>query len=252
MYSDYKSSMYNARGNRSIQSLISKYESLDNEAIVNKFHKNTIKKLSNSKSNSTDNTTTSSQDKPKLRFNIRPISVAENVVLPNNLPYYPMMITIEERNLIDSNTSYEKREVKRNTLADRSNQADNKQQQPIPRKASLILVKPSSLKENSRANELNRSRINCAAPSMESLVAPKSNAPVYVSRRSSYSSIKPSEIWENGELSTESKRKSIILSDSDSESDDSVKAGSGSWVTRARTSIHVTKPSCVKTGKNFN
>jgi hypothetical protein len=70
---------------------------------------------------------------------------------------------------------------------------------------------------------------------------------VYVSRRSSYSSVKPSEIWENCDLSTESKRKTLVLTDSDSESDDSTITDSASWTSRDRTSIHV-KPSCVKKG----
>lgn len=250
MYSGNYGSMHSVCGSKSIQSLISKYEALDHEVIASKFHKNTIKKLSQSKSNSSDSGN-SSGERPKLRFNIRPISVPENgchsVKLPNNATLSPMMITIEHRDFVERNKTPETRDLKRNKLADRSNKTENKQ--PISRKVSSVLVKPSSLKENIKTKETTiktRPTVN----DTESVASPRANAPLYVSRRSSYSSVKPSDIWENGDLNTESKRKTLILTDSDSDSEDSAKVDLGSWIPRVRTSIHVTKPSSVKKG-NF-
>ena len=133
---------------------------------------------------------------------------------------------------------------------------------PTRRRSSVQLLKPSSLVKNRQDDKIEEETVD--AP--ETIVLPKRfTGPIYESRRTSFSAIKPSEIWDPDELPIHNRRNSKILSKTIlinrkksiaiqeiDESLENVSENKSSWVIKKPTpSMNIVKPSNVKTGKTL-
>lgn len=134
------------------------------------------------------------------------------------------------------------------------------------RKSSIQLIKPSMLNKNKLISDYsNHSEIadekNTLQQISNTMILPRRvSGPIYESRRSSFSNIKPSEIWDSDELPNVMRRNSKIIdekllitqrksiketNESVLLSDEQVKRQSA-WVTKPGNSQFLVKPSQVK------
>ena len=122
---------------------------------------------------------------------------------------------------------------------------------PSRRKSSVQLLKPSSLLKNKNSSEQDE---EYSIIGTEKIILPKRvTGPIYESRRSSFSTIKPSEIWDRDELPSQVRRNSKIIANGQKnnvilEADENEEAEKSSWACNPKNSFHVVKPSNVKSG----
>jgi hypothetical protein len=295
--SNNNSSMYmNISGNRkSIKDLISKFDSSEEKTQEKRGQRidfvsnlNSLKINSNKSESKIDSSRPVSlnfesikipvtsinkfKEQPKTVSNsvqVKPVPKSINVKRePQNTRYNQINheITIDEDQELQLQVSKTRRLTKEKIEPNVSEIPPNEGTctwNPARRRSSVQLLKPSSLLN--KPGIVHEEKIE-EETVPEPIILPKRiTGPIYESRRSSFSAIKPSEIWDSdelpkpnrrnsrvydGKINLLSRKKSFAIQECD-ESLENVEESQSSWVLKKPTpSMNIVKPSNVKSGKN--